>query len=149
MRIVNILTNILTAMVEDNDCTLASWQYNDKPTANIQLDRNMSDPTALLIQLTDWKLDWASGRIREKASINISFLQKEGKLDANGITQEAIITNMKNLAVDFIKRVNERKFSIRIVDDEITVKSIFLRSDSNRTGVNLQMEIEEVQGVCL
>lgn len=149
MNIINRITTILQEMVEDPDCALASYQYNDKPTANIQLDRNMADPTALLIQLTDWNLDWSKGRVREVANINLSFLKKEPKLDAQGTEQEGIIDEMKELAIDFIKKVNQQRFSIRIKDDEIKVRSVFMRSDSNRSGVNLQMEIEEVQGECL
>jgi len=141
--------DILKGMAEDEYCDLASYQYNDKPTANIVLDKKMDDPTALLIQITDWKIDWSKGRILEKAAINLSFLKKEPKLDAKGIEQEAIVSDMKDLAIEFLRRLKQRRFQVRIVDDEITVKSVFLRSDSNRTGVNLQFELEEVQGNCL
>lgn len=149
MKIINRITTILQQMVEDHNCALASYQYNDKPTANIQLDRNMADPTALLIQLTDWNLDWSKGMVREVANINLSFLKKEPKLDAQGAEQETVIDEMKALAIDFIRRLNEHRFSVRINDDTIKVRSVFMRSDSNRSGVNLQMEIEEVRGECL
>lgn len=148
MNIINRLTFILDAMVEDTNCALASYQYNDKPTANVVLDRNMADPTAILFQLTDWELDWAKGTIKERASINISFLKKEPKLDAKGDEQEAIIDEMKDIAIDFLQRLNGQRFSVGIVDDKVKVKSIFMRSDSNRTGVNLEFELEEVQGSC-
>lgn len=145
MIITDKLIGILDGMVSEG--VLSSFQYEDKPTANVRLDRNMGDPTAILFQLTDWRLDWSMGTIKEKASINISFLKKEDKLDAKGIEQETIIDSMKEIALDFIRRVKDVK-SLRMTDEYVEVKSVFLRSDSNRSGVNLQFDIEELQGEC-
>lgn len=146
--IVTRINQILEDMVNDEYCDLASYQYEDKPTANVKLDNKNPSPTALFIQITDWKLSFDRMTVKEKAYVNISFLSKESKLDAGGIEQDVIIAEMKDLAVDFLQRLLEDK-SLRLLDDTIDMKSVFLRSDSNRTGVNISLEVEEKQGECI
>lgn len=148
MVIVDKITAILKAMEEDTNCDLASWQYEDKPTANVRLDGNKPSPTALLIQITNWEMPTDRLNIREKADINVTFLEKESKMDSGGLQQDAIIDRMKDLAVDFISRLLADK-TLKVLDDTVTVKSVFHRSDSNRTGVNISLEVEERQGRCL
>lgn len=148
MVIVRHLTTILQNMVDDNDSLLKSFQYNDKPTANVKLDSKMEDITAILFQITDFELQMNRLTVREKADINITFLQKESKLDAEGYEQDIIIDNTKDVAIDFIERLMDDK-TLRILDDTIDVKSVYLRSDSNRTGVNVNLKIEQKQGECL
>ena len=148
MVIVRHLTTILQNMVDDNDSLLKSFQYNDKPTANVKLDSKMEDITAILFQITDFELQMNRLTVREKADINITFLQKESKLDAEGYEQDIIIDNTKDVAIDFIERLMDDK-TLRILDNTIDVKSVYLRSDSNRTGVNINLKIEQKQGECL
>lgn len=148
MHIVNIINSILQAMVEDQDCELQSWQYNDLSTANVRLDNKKPSPTAVFLQISDWTMGVNAINVRESADINISFLEKEGKMDAGGIEQDGIIDRMKWLAIDFVKRLRNVK-SLEIEDDEIKIKSVFLRSDSNRSGVNIQLSLKERQGECL
>lgn len=148
MVIVTKITGILSAMVEDTGCELASYQYNDAATANVRLDNKMPSPTALLYQITDWKLDISTGLLKEKASLNISFLQKEKKLDDGGMDQDVIIDAMKAIAIDFLQRLLADR-SLVLLNNEINMKSVFLRSDSNRTGVMLELEIEERQPSCI
>ena len=148
MIIVRHLTAILEDMVADTDSLVNSYQYNDKPTANIRLDSKMEDITAVLFQITDFKLQTNRLTVKEECDINISFLQKETKLDAQGMEQDGIIDNCKDAALDFIKRVMCDK-TLKILDDTIEVKSVYLRSDSNRTGVNVTLKISEIQGSCI
>lgn len=148
MVIIGLIRKVLDDMVTDTKCKLASCQYNDKPTANVRLDSKKPSPTAVLMQLTDWDMDIRSGVLTELANINVTFLSKEGKMDADGDEQEPIIDAMRDLAVEFISRVREIQ-SIRIEDDTVKVKSVFLASDSNRTGVNITLTIKQKQGGCL
>ena len=148
MHIVNIINSILQAMVEDQDCELKSWQYNDLSTANVRLDNKKPSPTAVFLQISDWTMGCNATNVKESAEINLSFLEKEGKMDAGGIEQDEIIDRMKALAVDFIKRLKNVR-PLEIEDDEYKIKSVFLRSDSNRSGVNLQLTVKERQGECI
>lgn len=148
MIIVRHLTSILEDMVQDTDSLVNSYQYNDKPTANLVLDKKMEDITAVLFQITDFKLNTNRLTVKEEADVNITFLQKETKLDAHGTEQDTMVDNTKDAALDFISRVIADR-SLKILNDSIDVKSVYMRSDSNRTGVNIQLKITETQGQCL
>lgn len=148
MIIVRHLMTILEAMKSDTDCLLNSYQYNDKPTSNLVLDKKMEDITAVLFQITDFTITTNRLTVKEEADINITFLQKETKLDAQATEQDTMVDNTKDVAIDFIKRVMDDS-TLKILDDTIQFRSVYLRSDSNRTGVNVQLRITEKQGSCL
>lgn len=148
MIIVRHLMTILEDMKSDTDCLLNSYQYNDKPTSNLVLDKKMEDITAVLFQITDFTITTNRLTVKEEADINITFLQKETKLDAQATEQDTMVDNTKDVAIDFIKRVIADN-TLKILDDTIQCKSVYLRSDSNRTGVNVQLRITEKQGSCL
>lgn len=141
MIIVRKLTNILQQMVEDTDCLLASWQYNNMSKANVRLDNKLPNPTALLVQISDWELNLKLNTKREGAEISIFFLEKEPKLDNEALYQDITVDNCSDMAIDFIKRVKNNP-TLRILDETIKVKSVFYQSDSNRSGVCVQMRIE-------
>lgn len=147
MRIVKTIIEILEEMVNDTNCALKSYQYNDRPTANVTLDRGKESPTALLYQITDWKMGLNQITEKERATIMISFLTKEAALDALGLPQDDVIDEMKDIAIDFVQRLKMANF--KIYGDDIVAKSVYLRSDSNRTGVMLMIDVEEKQGQCI
>lgn len=149
MRLVNKLTDILAAMVEDSGSALQSYQYNSKPLANVVLDRNKPSPTALLLVITDWDMEHNGLNVRESAEVNVSFLISQRPADRNMADVDGqIIDRAIGIAVDFITRLMADK-SVRIEDETIRVKSVYDRSDSTRSGVNLTLRITEKQGVCL
>ena len=108
----------------------------------------MEDITAVLFQITDFTITTNRLTVKEEADINITFLQKETKLDAQATEQDTMVDNTKDVAIDFIKRVIADN-TLKILDDTIQCKSVYLRSDSNRTGVNVQLRISEKQGQCI
>lgn len=149
MRIVDKLTSILSAMVDDSGSELASYQYNSKPLANVSLDRNKPSPTALLLVITDWDLEHNGVTVKESAEVNVSFLISQRPADRNmTAVDDNIIDRAVGIAVDFISRLMADK-SLRIEDESVKVKSVYDRSDSTRSGVNLTLRITEKQGVCL
>lgn len=135
-------------MVEDTDCLLQSWQYNNMSKANVRLDNKLPNPTALLVQIADWTINLKMATKREASEISVFFLDKEPKLDNEALYQDITVDNCSDMAIDFIKRV-KNDTSLRIMEDTIKVKSVFYQSDSNRSGVCIQFRIEETQGECL
>lgn len=135
-------------MVEDTDCLLQSWQYNNMSKANQRLDNKLPNPTALLVQISDWTINLKMATKREASEISVFFLDKEPKLDNEALYQDITVDNCSDMAIDFIKRV-KNDTSLRIMEDTIKVKSVFYQSDSNRSGVCIQFRIEETQGECL
>lgn len=148
MIIVRKLTNILQQMVDDTDCLLQSWQYNNMSKAAQRLDNKLPNPTALLVQISDWTINLKMATKREASEISVFFLDKEPKLDNEALYQDITVDNCSDMAIDFIKRV-KNDTSLRIMEDTIKVKSVFYQSDSNRSGVCIQFRIEETQGECL
>lgn len=147
MIIVRKLTEILNNMVNDEVCELQSWQYNDFCTSNVKLDNKKPSPTAVFYQITDFVYDLTTGIKREKANVLVAFLQKENKLDAEGLEQDQIIKQMSDIAFEFLSNIIGEG-SLRVLNDKITLKSTFIRSDSNRTGVVIELELEEKSGTC-
>lgn len=148
MIIVRKLTEILNNMVNDETCELQSWQYNDMATSNVKLDNKKLSPTAVFYQITDFVYDLTTGIKRERANVLVAFLQKENKLDAEGLEQDQIIKQMSDIAFEFLSNIIGEG-SLRVLNDKIKLKSTFLRSDSNRTGVVIELELEEKSGTCL
>ena len=81
------------------------------------------------------------------ADIAASVADKIGKTEAMTAVDANIIDRAAAIAVDFISRVMAEK-TLRIEDDTLKVKSVYDRSDSTRSGVNLTLTITEKQGVC-
>lgn len=150
MRIVDTIIKILQNMVSDTECQLASYTYNSKPLANVSLDRNKKSPTALLLVITDWQLDiFKRNTVREQAEVNISFLTNQRPPDRGMEPVDAdIITPMAGIAADFLSRLMADR-SLSIEDETIQMNSIYDRSDSTRSGVNITLHLEEKQGVCM
>lgn len=148
MILVQKINNILEGMVNDTDCALQSYQYNNLGKANVVLDNKKPNPTALFVQVTDFVIDMSMINKREKMFILVSFLQKENKLDSEATAQDSIITDMSELAIEFVKRVRADR-TIRILNDELKLKSVFYKSDSNRTGVTIELELMDLVGECI
>lgn len=148
MKIIKKINSILEDMVDDTNCDLASYQYNNLAKANVVLDNKKPSPTALFVQVTDFVLDMSLINKREKMFILVSFLTKENKLDSEATAQDEIIEDMSNLAVEFVKRIKADK-TLRILNEDLKLKSVFYKSDSNRTGVSLELELLDLEGECL
>lgn len=150
MRITDKLIAILQSMVADSGCALESYTYNSKPLANVSLDRNKPSPTALLLVITDWQLDiFKRNTVREQAEVNISFLTNQRPPDRGMEPVDAdIITPMAGIAADFLSRLMADR-TLLIEDETIQMNSIYDRSDSTRSGVNITLHLEEKQGVCM
>lgn len=150
MHITDKLIQILQSMVADSGCALESYQYNSKPLANVSLDRNKKSPTALLLVITDWQLDISKrNSVREQAEVNISFLTNQRPPDRGMEPVDAdIITPMAGIAADFLARLMADR-TLSIDDETVRMQSIYDRSDSTRSGVNITLHLEEKQGVCI
>lgn len=127
---------------------LNSYQYNNAFVANIKLDTKLPSPTAIFYQVTDYDYNLKNSKYRETISINISFLDKESKLDNDGLKQQEIIDRMKDIALQFVQKIESLK-DYDIVEDTIKMRSVYLRTDSNRSGINLQISLKEKQPHCL
>lgn len=129
------------------DGFIDGFVFEDRPTANVRLDKK-GDVVGVLYQFTDFSLDIGSGLVKESAELNVSFLQKENKLDAGGNEQYDIVSEMKDVMMEFLRRVKALSEYV-ITDKVLTIRTVFLNTDSNRTGVNAQFTLKEKQATCL
>ena len=72
------------------DGYIDNYLFENYPTSNVRLDKK-GDVVGVLYQFTDFSLDIGSGLLKESSEINVSFLQKEAKLDAGGDEQYDIV----------------------------------------------------------
>lgn len=136
--------NILSGLQDDG--FIDNYLFEDKPTTNVRLDKK-GDVVGVLYQFTDFDLDFSSGLVKETAEINVSFLQKENKLDAGGNEQYDIVSEMKDVMMEFLRRVKALSEYV-ITDKVLNIKTVFLNTDSNRTGVNCTFTLKSKQGSC-
>lgn len=139
-KIIEILSGL------QSDSYIDGFVFEDKPTANVRLDKK-GDVVGVLYQFTDFDLDFSTGLVKETAEINVSFLQKESKLDAGGNEQYDIVSEMKDVMMEFLRRLKAVSEYV-ITDKVLNIKTVFLNTDSNRTGVNCQLTLKQKQGSC-
>lgn len=139
-KIIEILEGLQT------DGYIDSYLFEDKPTANVRLD-SRGDVAGILYQFVDFDLDFSSGLLKESAELNISFLIKDRKLDSSGEEEYDIISEAKEIMLEFIRRVRELK-EYTIVEKTLNIRSVFLTTDSNRSGCNCQFSLKSKQGSC-
>ena len=139
------IIEILNGLQEDG--YIDNYLFEDRPTANVRLD-SRGNTVGILYQFVDFDLDFSSGLLKESAEINVSFLQKEVKLDAGGNEQYDIVSEMKEVMLEFLRRVKALSEYV-ITDKVLTIKTVFLNTDSNRTGVNCTFTLKSKQGSCI
>lgn len=120
--------------------------YSSSWDANLRIDRNPS-PIALLFLLSDWSINIASGTKKESAQLQVFFADR-AKFDSTGEQKDVIVKRMETLATEFISRVLADK-SIRIVDDDVKMRSSYGQFDAFVVGVSVTLRLEERQGSCI
>jgi len=139
MVLVNKILNILNSM-ED----VATVMYETGYSANLRIDRKPS-PYAILYLVQGADLD-LSNNLKESCEVEVYFC-KENKLDADGLTTQAVIDDMMVLAKQFISIINTDK-SVRI-DDNIHIQNAYGRFDKHTAGVSVQFTISDRQAHCI
>lgn len=139
-KIIDILSGLQT------DGFINNYIFEDFPTSNVRLD-SRGNCVGVLYQFIDFDLDFSTGLLKESAEINISFLIKDRKLDSSGEEEYDIISEAKQIMLEFIRRVRELK-EYTIVEKTLNIRSVFLTTDSNRTGVNCVFKLKQRQGEC-
>lgn len=145
MNIVTIITGILEAMRSDTASPLKSWQYNSPARVNVENDFSRT-PTAVMYCLTDWQLTAAI--VREQARVSVGFLTLQPDIDYEGMENERHVDRCKDIALDFIARVNDDG-RLSVTSDPINVRSVYDLNDRNLTGVFVEFDCTEIQGQCL
>lgn len=139
MTIVNKIKNLFE---ESTGLTLL---YNNEEMVNLLIDDNPL-PIGIWYLLQDGQIvaDSASGVLRERVQARIYVGDKCENLDFNGIENEAIIEQCKNVLFRFI---NSLRLSGEVRLESInTSRRFYLETDTIITGYMVDVTISEVNG---
>ena len=139
------IIEILSGLQEDG--FIDNYLFEDFPTSNVRLDK-VGNSAGILYQFVDFDLDFSSGLLKESSEINVSFLIKDRKLDSSGEEEYDIISEAKEIMLEFLRRVRDLK-DYTIVEKTLNIRSVFLNTDSNRSGCNCQFTLKQKQGSCI
>lgn len=140
-----IITDKILSILRSME-SLKTVIYDSGFSSNVRIDRQ-EDPIGLLYLLTDWNLDISSGIKKEIAEIEVFFC-KRAKFDVKGEEKDVIVTEMAEIAEDFIARVLADT-TLKVEDNSITMRSSYGKFDAFVVGVSVRIRIGEKQGSCL
>lgn len=140
-KLLAILNDIKTAG------RLTSVTYQSPAKSNVETD-TMTAPMAVLYVVTDHKLDLKRNSARETAEVNLFLLNRNTRLDWDGVGATAYIDAMAQVALEVVARV-KADTTMRIDSDQLDVRSVFDLNDTNLAGVSLQFTLTELQGQCI
>lgn len=121
--------------------------YESPAVTNIKLDK-AEFPCAVLLCMTETIINTEFGYQREMADCNLSFLVKADSIDFDGWKNQVKIDAMKQLAMDFYKKLLERN-NFSVDGTELHFYSVFNKGDVLTTGVSFQFRAIEKVGKCI
>lgn len=145
----NIVTDVLIDLLKQlkREGRVKDFIYQRASRANVDI-KLRSLPTAVCFVLDRGEYDISKGRARVSADVNISFLEKQPRLDYDGRQNEHQLEPMQDVARAFMARLALSKYVI-IENEKVVARSVYDAMDVNATGVNLQFRLTEVVGVKL
>jgi len=123
-----------------------SYEFNDWTRANVKLDTKAL-PTCLYILPASGQFYFHNGIFRDFPNAMIAFLDK-AEFDFEGNENEITVERMKKYAREFIVKLNASGMFQPIVEFiPYTVPYDIL--DVNLTGVVIDVQLKEIEGICI
>ena len=145
MTLTNNILSILNGLKDEG--RIEAVVFGTPAKANVELDTT-ANPVAVLFVFRDGAIDLAQGMYREIADINVLFLTHQSQLAFDGATNDALMTQMVEVASEFVARLIASNIG-EIIGDEIAIKGVYDYDGKNTTGVSLQFRMRAAQGRCL
>ncbi|WP_294533331.1 hypothetical protein [uncultured Bacteroides sp.] len=122
----------------------ATYLFDNWATANVRLDKL---PLPAIINLLPVSGKFHIGRtmLKDYPNCMIAFADKT-EYDFDGKMNDEVIERCKGLAVEFIKEVNKSGM-FEWVSDDINYSVFYDKLDVNITGIVIELQLREVQGV--
>lgn len=139
-----IIDKVLDILNSIND--IKTVIYDSGFSQNLRIDRK-EDPFGLVFLLNNWQLDISSGIKKEKAEVEI-FFAKRANFDATGEEKDVIVSEMEQIAENFIGKLLKDS-DLNVIEDSINIQSCWGRFDAFLVGVSLRINLEEKQGSCI
>jgi hypothetical protein len=116
-----------------------SWQ-----NANIRLDEEQF-PVIVNVLPASGTLKLGKQQLKDFQNCMIAFLDKTD-FDFDSLENNAIVERCKNIAKEFILRVNESDL-FEDIEEEIFYSVIYDKLDANVTGIMIELELRETKGL--
>lgn len=123
-----------------------TYIFDNWATANVRLDSS-SMPAVLNVLPVSGRFNLGKTQLKDFPNCMIAFIDKSD-LDFDGTENDGIIERCKNLAKEFILRLNASGL-FEHVDDDIPYSVIYDKLDVNVTGVVIEMQLKEAKGLAI
>lgn len=123
-----------------------SWVFDDWKSIDRKLSK-VALPTIVCVMPVSGTLTFKNGRVKDKPNCYMVFLDKVQR-DADGDDNEEVYTRMKDVAISFIKELNNSGHFEQI-DGEIPYDVISEGMSDVLTGIGMPLSIKELVGVCI
>lgn len=123
-----------------------TYIFDNWATANVRLDSSAM-PAVLNLLPVSGRFNLGKTQLKDFPNCMIAFIDKSD-LDFDGTENDGIIERCKNLAKEFILRLNASGL-FEHVDDDIPYSVIYDKLDVNLTGVVIEMQLKEIKGLAI
>lgn len=123
-----------------------TYIFDNWATANVRLDSSAM-PAVLNVLPVSGRFNLGKTQLKDFPNCMIAFIDKSD-LDFDGTKNDGIIERCKNLAKEFILRLNASGL-FEYVDDDIPYSVIYDKLDVNVTGVVIEMQLKEAKGLAI
>lgn len=123
-----------------------TYIFDNWATANVRLDSSAM-PAVLNVLPVSGRFNLGKTQLKDFPNCMIAFIDKSD-LDFDGTENDGIIERCKNLAKEFILRLNASGL-FEHVDEDIPYSVIYDKLDVNVTGVVIEMQLKEAKGLTI
>ena len=123
-----------------------TYIFENWATANVKLD-NVSLPAILNVLPASGTFNLGKTQLKDYPYCMIAFIDKSD-LDFDGTENDGIIERCKNLAKEFILRLNTSDL-FEPVDGDILYSVIYDKLDVNVTGIVIEAQLKESRGLII
>lgn len=123
-----------------------TYIFENWATANVKLD-SIAMPAVLNVLPASGHFNLGKTQLKDFPFCMIAFIDKTD-LDFDGTENDGIIERCKNLAKEFILRLNASDL-FEHIDEDIPYSVIYDKLDVNVTGVVIEAQLKEIKGLVI
>lgn len=123
-----------------------TYIFDNWATANVKIDSSAM-PAVLNVLPVSGRFNLGKTQLKDYQNCMFAFMDKTD-FDFDGTENNEIIERCKNLAKEFILRLNESGM-FEPLDDEMPYSIFYDKLDVNVTGITIEIQLKEIKGLLL
>lgn len=123
-----------------------TYLYDNWATANVKLD-DIQMPAVINVLPVSGKFSMSQIQIKDCPHCMLAFADITD-LDFDGLENDEVIERCKRYAIEFLKRLNKSGL-FEDISGDIPYSVFYDKLDANITGIMIELQLKEVQGVPL